>query len=182
MLRRASERLLAEPDISAERLRRMDDHELLVALRRTETTGDFADRLRTRSLYKRAVWAEMRDVPSEVFEMDHEEISAVEREVAADLGLDVDDVIVDVPPKPSMTESSSRVMVNGEMRMLEEQSPLVGALRTAQQNQWRLGVYCPPAETERVGEAAVDALGLDVDGALVSTVSHSVHATLDEFN
>jgi hypothetical protein len=81
-----------------------------------------------------------------------------------------------------MTESSSRVMVNGEMRMLEEQSPLVGALRTAQQNQWRLGVYCPPGETDRVGEAAVDALGLNVDGALVSTVNHSVHATLDEFN
>ena len=182
MLRRASERLLDAPDIAAEQLRRMDDHELLVALRRTETTGDFADRLRTRSLYKRAVWAEMRDVPSEVFEMDHEEVSAVEREVADDLGLAVDDVIVDVPPKPSMTESSSRVLVNGEMRMLEEQSPLVGALRTAQQNQWRLGVYCPSAETERVGEAAVDALGLDVDGALVSTVSHSVHATLDEFN
>jgi hypothetical protein len=182
MLRRASERLLDVPDITAEQLRRMDDHELLVALRRTDATADFAERLRTRSLYKRAVWAEMRDVPDAVFEMDHEEIRAIERTVAGDLGLGADDVIVDVPPKPSMTESSSRVMVNGEIRQLEDQSPLVSALRTAQGNQWRLGVYCPPTETDAVGGAAADALGLDVDGALVSTVSHSVHATLDEFS
>jgi hypothetical protein len=181
MLRRASEHLLAEPDVSAERLRRMDDHELLVSLRRTAAAEPFAERLRTRRLYKRAVWAEMHDVPAEVLEMDHEDVRAVERAVAEDLSLDHRDVIIDVPPEPSMTESSSRVMVNGEMRMLEQQSPLVSALRTSQRNQWRLGVYCPGEETSRVGEAAAEALGLDVSGALVSEVRHSVHATLDEF-
>jgi hypothetical protein len=181
MLRRASEHLLAEPDVSADQLRRMDDHELLVSLRRTTAAEPFAERLRTRRLYKRAVWAEMHDVPAEVLGMDHEEIRAVERAVAEDLSLDHRDVIIDVPPEPSMTESSSRVMVNGEMRKLEQQSPLVGALRTAQHNQWRLGVYCPGDETGRVGEAAAEALGLDVSGALVSEVRHSVHATLDEF-
>jgi hypothetical protein len=181
MLRRASERLLAAPDISATQLRRMDDHELQVALRRTDGTAEFADRLRTRQLYKRAVWAEMSDVPADVLGMDHDGYREVERTVADDLGLDPGEVIVDVPAEPSMTESSSRVMVNGEMRRLEQQSPLVGALRTAQTNQWRLGVYCPAAETERVGSAAAAALGLDVSGSLVSDVRHSVHATLDEF-
>ena len=43
----------------------------------------FAERLRTRRLYKRAVWAEMHDVPAEVLAMDHEEIRAVERAVPA---------------------------------------------------------------------------------------------------
>jgi len=42
-----------------------------------------------------------------------------------------------------MRESTARVTVNGEVRRLERQSPLVSTLRTAQRNQWRLGVYAP---------------------------------------
>jgi hypothetical protein len=57
----------------------------------------------------------------------------------------------------------------------------VSALRTAQQQQWRLGVYAPPDVTDRVGRAAVDVLGLDLDGALVSDIRPGVTATLDEF-
>ena len=80
-----------------------------------------------------------------------------------------------------MTESTSRVMVSGEMRRLGKQSPLVSALRTAGKQQWRLGVYAPSDDTDRVGRAAVDVLGLDLDGALVSDVRPGVTATLDEF-
>jgi HD superfamily phosphohydrolase len=72
-------------------------------------------------------------------------------------------------------------MVSGEMRQLGKQSPLVSALRTAQQQQWRLGVYAPADNTDRVGRAAVAELGLDLDGALVSDVRPGVTATLDEF-
>jgi hypothetical protein len=57
----------------------------------------------------------------------------------------------------------------------------VSALRTAQEQQWRLGVYCPRSETERVGRAAVEVLGLDIEGALVSDVRAGLNATLDEF-
>jgi hypothetical protein len=80
-----------------------------------------------------------------------------------------------------MTESSSRVVVNGDVRTLGEQSPLVNALERAQVQQWRLGVYAPEVDRERVGRAAVDVLGLDIDGALISEVRRGVTATLDEF-
>ena len=80
-----------------------------------------------------------------------------------------------------MTESTSRVLVSGEMRQLGKQSPLVSALRTAGKQQWRLGVYASPETTDRVGRAAVEVLGLDLDGALVSDVRPGVTATLDEF-
>ena len=181
MLRRASERLLEEPDISADQLRRMDDHDLLASLRMTGRTTELARRLDERDLYKRGVWAEREDVPDDVLDLPHEEIREIERDVASDVGVDPDAVVIDVPAEPSMKESSSRVMVNGDVRRLDRQSPLVNALRTAQRQQWRLGVYAPGDVADDVGEAAVDALGLDIEGALVNYVRTGHRTTLDQF-
>ncbi|MDQ2055109.1 HD domain-containing protein [Halobellus sp. H-GB7] len=181
MLRRGAERLLEQPNVTPRRLRRMDDHDLLVALRTTPATSEFARRLRTRDLYKRAVWAELEAVPESVVDADYETLRDLETEIADRAGLPAEQVVVDVPERPSMTESTSRVMVSGEMRRLGKQSPLVSALRTAQKQQWRLGVYVPADETDRAGRLAVETLGLDVDGALVSDVRPGVTATLDEF-
>ncbi|SDM45018.1 hypothetical protein SAMN04487949_1704 [Halogranum gelatinilyticum] len=181
MLRRASERLLEEPDISADQLRRMDDHDLLASLRMTGRTTELARRLDERDLYKRGVWAEREDVPDDVLDLPHEEIREIERDVANDVGVEPDSVIIDVPAEPSMKESSSRVMVNGDVRRLDRQSPLVNALRTAQRQQWRLGVYAPGDVADDVGEAAVDALGLDIEGALVNYVRTGHRTTLDQF-
>ena len=181
MLRRATEHLLDDAGHDPERVRRFDDADLLVSLRRTDATADLADRLSTRDLYKRAVWAELDDVPASLREADHDRIRDLEREVATEADLDPDAVILDVPPPPEIRESSSRVVVNGEIRRLDRQSPLVSALRTAGRNQWRLGVYAPPGAVDRVGRIAVRTLGLDIDGALVSEVRRGLDATLDEF-
>ena len=181
MLRRASERLLDQPDITAEGLRRMDDPDLLVALRATPETRPYAERLTDRRLFKRALWADLRDVPDSLLAADHDEVRALEADVAERAGVDPAEVILDVPAEPEMTESSSRVVVGGEVRRLEEQSPLVSALRTAGRNQWRLGVYAPAGHTDRVGDAAVDVLGLDIEGGLVSDIRTRMTATLDEF-
>ena len=181
MLRRGAERLLTRTDTTAAELRRMDDHDLLVALRTAPATSDLAERLRTRDLYKRAVWAELDAVPEAVVDADHDTVTGLEADIADRAGLSSASVVLDVPDRPSMTESTSRVMVSGEMRRLGKQSPLVSALRTAGEQQWRLGVYAPPDTTDRVGRAAVDVLGLELDGALVSDVRPGVTATLDEF-
>ena len=181
MLRRGAERLLTRTDTTAAELRRMDDHDLLVALRTAPATSDLAERLRTRDLYKRAVWAELDAVPEAVVDADHDTVTGLEADIADRAGLSSASVVLDVPGRPSMTESTSRVMVSGEMRRLGKQSPLVSALRTAGEQQWRLGVYAPPDTTDRVGRAAVDVLGLELDGALVSDVRPGVTATLDEF-
>jgi len=182
MLRRGTEELLAATDTTAETLRRWDDSDLLVALRQCEATAAYAQRLSQRNLYKRAVWAEWQAVPDEVLAADHDALGAMEQAIADEANVDSDAVVLDVPPEPSVTESSSRVLVNGEVRRLGEQSTLVNAIRAAQRDQWRLGVYAPEADSERVGAAAIRELGLDLDGARVRDVRAGLHATLDEFN
>jgi HD superfamily phosphohydrolase len=180
MLRRATEGLLEAGDATAEEVRRMDDRDLTVALRNCPETTEFAEMLDTRTLYKRAVWAELRDVPDEIIDADHETVREYEREIAARAEVDPDAVILDIPSRPTMRESSSRVVVNGEVRDLSSQSTLVKALQRAQHEQWRMGVYAPGSVTERVGQATEDVLGLDLE-ALVVDVRRGMHTTLDEF-
>ncbi|KYH26583.1 HD domain protein [Halalkalicoccus paucihalophilus] len=180
MLRRGAERLIAAGTVP-ETLRRMDDHDLLVALRTTESTAPLARRLAHRDLFKRAVWAEMRDVPNDLLELPHERIAEYEETIADRAGVDADAVVLDVPGYPKMTESSTRVVVGGEIRRLDEQSPLVRTLRQSQLNQWRLGVYAPADDAERVGHATEAVLGLDTDGTLISDMRPGLHTTLDRF-
>jgi HD superfamily phosphohydrolase len=159
----------------------MDDHDFWAALRACADTAAMAQRLDHRDLYKRAVWAEMADVPTALLERPHEDVRADERAIADEADVAIDDVILDVPARPELTESTSRVVVNGEVRSLGDQSTLVSALRAVQHDQWRLGVYAPPDVAERVGHAASRVLGLDIDGTLVSDARPGVHATLDDF-
>ncbi|GAA0522879.1 hypothetical protein SAMN04488066_105158 [Halorubrum aquaticum] len=180
MLRRAAAELLDATATSAAELRRMDDHDFLAAIRDCPATTELSRRYDERDLYKRAVWAEYGDVPDRVHDADHASELALEREIAEEASVAREDVILDVPPEPSMRESTARVTVNGEVRRLERQSPLVSALRVAQRNQWRLGVYAPGSATDRVGRAAADVLGLDPD-ALVIEVRKAMPTTLDEF-
>ena len=180
MLRRAAADLLDATAATAAELRRMDDHDFLAAIRACPETAEMSRRYDERDLYKRAVWAEYGDVPDRVHDADHAAGLSLEREIAEEAGVAREDVILDVPPEPSMRESTARVTVNGEVRRLERQSPLVSALRVAQRNQWRLGVYAPDAATDRVGRAAADVLDLDPD-ALVIEVRRAMPTTLDEF-
>ncbi|ELZ42779.1 metal dependent phosphohydrolase [Halorubrum saccharovorum DSM 1137] len=180
MLRRAATDLLDATPTTAAELRRMDDHDFLAAIRCCPETAELSRRYDERDLYKLAVWAEYDDVPERVHEAGHDAETALEREIAEEAGVARQHVILDVPPEPSMRESTARVTVNGEVRRLERQSPLVSALRTAQRNQWRLGVYAPRPATDRVGRAAADVLGLDPDG-LVAEVRGAMPTTLDEF-
>jgi HD superfamily phosphohydrolase len=182
MLRRATETLLDTTEITADQLRRMDDQELSVALRSHDESADLATDLANRDLYKRAVWAEMGDVADDVLEADHDEIRAFEANIAADAGVDPESVILDVPGKPSMRESTTRVLVGGEIRRLDEQSTLVNALQVAQREHWRLGVYAPASLVEPVGKAAERVLALDTEGALISDVNTpGRYATLTDF-
>ena len=181
MLRRASERLLGTTDLDAGELRRMDDHDLLVALRTTPATEAFAERYDERRLFKRAVWAELQDVPDELLDLDHDELRELKATIADRADVAEKTVIIEIPEEPSMRESSTRVVVNGESRNLSAQSPLVNALRTTQRGQWRLGVYTTPSAADRVGQLAAAELGLDITGGLVTESRQGIHATLDEF-
>lgn len=180
MLRRATETLISVGAADAETVRRMDDRDLTVALRECPEAADFARRLDTRQLYKRAVWAELRDVPDNIVDADHDAVRDFERDIADRANVDPDWVVLDIPSRPGMRESTSRVVVNGEVRQLASQSTLVSALRRAQHEQWRLGVYAPEDAADRIGQATEEVLGLDLD-ALVVDVRKGINTTLDEF-
>jgi HD superfamily phosphohydrolase len=180
MLRRATETLISVGAADAETVRRMDDRDLTVALRECPEAADFARQLDTRQLYKRAVWAELRDVPDDIVDADHDAVRDFERDIADRANVDSDWVVLDIPSRPGMRESTSRVVVNGEVRQLASQSTLVSALRRAQHEQWRLGVYAPEDAADRIGQATEEVLGLDLD-ALVVDVRKGINTTLDEF-
>ncbi|WP_331233670.1 HD domain-containing protein [Natronorarus salvus] len=181
MLRRGAERLIATGETTPEELRRMDDHDLLCTLRSCEATTRLAERFSRRNLLKRAVWAELPDVPDEVLDLPFDLLRRREREIAEEGGVDAERVILDVPGRPRMRESTSRVIVNGEVRSLEDQSPLVRTLQQTQVNEWRLGVYAASEDLDAVGRAAEDVLGLETDGSLVSDVAPGLRTTLDRF-
>jgi len=179
MLRRATERLL-DGGLTAAAFARMDDADLLVALRENEGTEQVARRLSTRELYKRAVWAPMDSVPEHVVDTSHETVRTVERDIGDVADVDPRQVVVDIPARPSIQESTTRVLSAGEMRRLDEASPLVATLRAASREQWRLGVYAPDEHTGRVGRAAESVLDLEAD-VLVDEPDRPGETTLDEF-
>ncbi len=181
MLRRGVSRVIEHDVTTPERLRRLDDYALRQLLRECSATEEIARRLDNRKLYKRAVWAELDAVPEELRSAPPEKIHEYEREIAEEANATPERVILDIPDQPAIEESSSRVLINGTVRPLEEQSTLVTALRLAQRDQWRMGVYAPAEKSDHVGDAAVRCLGLDLDGTRIRDVRPGVHATLDEF-
>ncbi len=178
MLRRGTERLLAVTDWTADKLRRVDDPRLRIALRECDAANAYIRRLENRKLFKRAIWAELRTVPESVIDAPIEKIRTWEREIAEQASVSEDEVILDVPPRPEMTETTSKVIVAGEARSLGEQSPLVEALRESHRSQWRLGVYTTPEQTDSVGTAATRVLGLN--GAPISDRSMETISPLSD--
>ena len=160
MLERASERLLEHPDagMSIDRFRRLADHDLLVALRRY--VPDLGRRIERRNLFKRAVWVGFESVPAGVSEFDREAELDAAGEIADRAGVPEREVIVDIPDRPRLKESSTRVVVGGMPQRLEDVSELVGAIRRAERANWRLGVYTPEPNVDRVEPAARSVLGL----------------------
>jgi putative nucleotidyltransferase with HDIG domain len=162
MLERAGERLLDASDLDATQFARMTDDRLLGALRDCPATAEAARRLEQRDLHKRAIWAKLDAVPESVVSADHEQVRAFEREVAEVADVAPEAVLVDTPGEPSMPETSTRVVVDDQVRRLADESPLVEGLRAAGRAQWRLGVYAPEESVPEVRAAAERVLGVEI--------------------
>jgi HD superfamily phosphohydrolase len=180
ILRRATEFLLDSKIIKENDLRNMDDHDLHVALRSNATTSPLEKRISNRNLYKRAVWAEMKDVPDDVINADYDSIHAFEEHIASKIDVDSKSVIIDIPSLPLAIGNEIKIKVGDEISMLHDHSPLVGALQDAQKEQWRLGVYAPKNIVEQVGSAAERELNLETKGHLISMRSKK-NFSLDNF-
>ncbi|MCH2453276.1 MAG: HD domain-containing protein [Halobacteriales archaeon] len=180
ILRRATEFLLDSEIIKENDLRNMDDHDLHAALRSNSTTAPLEKRISNRNLYKRAIWAEMKDVPDDVINADYDSIRTFENHIASKLNVDRQSVIIDIPSPPSTTAKEIKIKVGDEIRMLHDHSPLIDALQDAQKEQWRLGVYAPKNLVDRVGSAAENELNLETNGHLISMRSKK-NFSLDKF-
>jgi hypothetical protein len=159
MLERAAEELLETTDLDVETFCRMADHDLLVRLVRD--VPDLGRRIEQRDLYKRACWTGLENVPADLLAWDHEEVRDAEARIADRAGVEARAVLLDVPDRPRIRESTTRVVVDGSIHPLSEASELVGALRAAERAQSRLGVYAPVEAAADVGRAAAAMLGLD---------------------
>lgn len=182
MLRRAVERLIECGAATPEAIHRMDDHDLIVALRSCTDSEAIATRLAHRDLYKRAAWLEGESVPDWIKAADHDELRALEAEIATAADVSQDSVLIDRPPEPQMQESTSRIVVNGSLEKLGDRSPLVRTLETIQIQQWRFGIYAPPTQIEQVAAGATSCLDIDVTLSPRSGRSVGEYARLDEFS
>jgi len=142
----------------ARTIKAMDDLQLFGAM--LEAGGfaaDMADLIRRRRLFKRAVYVGLESIDPSLIKI-RERILA--QEIASLADVDPRLILVDNPPLPDAAEGSFPALVDGEVRLLREVSPLVSILERAQRATWRLGVYAPEHLRERVAQAARKCLNL----------------------
>ncbi len=154
MLSHATEHLI-ETGMEPDTIRRMDDCELMNALRSSKGyPRDIADRMDQRRLFKRAIYVGKDSIDMERIQEFGNQYKKIEREVAMEAGVPEGYVLLDIPKRPEIVEGRSRVMINGEMKRLYEASRLVHILVEAQWDNWKLGVYTPEEYKEKVEKVA----------------------------
>lgn len=154
MATHAAEKVI-EASMSPQRLRRMDDSEFMDALRTSGGyPGEIADRLRNRRLFKRALYTGLDSINQDQVFRYRKNIGRVEMEIAEEAGIEPGYVLVDIPPRPKITEIKAKIMINNKLVPLDEASHLVAILGRAQEDSWRMGVYVPGEHREAVGRIA----------------------------
>jgi HD superfamily phosphohydrolase len=167
MLLRAAEKLVTENIILPTDLRQMDDYDLVSKLRDNEATADLISRLNRRNLYKRAVWIGIDLVPEPILDSSWEAIRSLESELAEKAGISSEKVLLDIPDKPSISESGTCVIEGSKTKPLREASSIISALEVANREQWRLGIYTQKEHIENVKNVVDEAFGTDLDQELI---------------
>nr|WP_319374834.1 HD domain-containing protein [uncultured Methanobacterium sp.] len=146
MFRRCLGKLLEMKVINEHEIYRYDDTDIISLARLEEGyIQDIMGRLDTRQLYKRVYSLKFDDIshPKRIFQMSDSTIQKVEEEIADDLGVDKDFILVDVPEYPIFHEMSTPVSLNGDTVMLGDVSNLVMALKDVRFNHADLCIYLP---------------------------------------
>ncbi len=155
MYEKALEWCIEEGLLNPRELLRMDDYDMVSFLRKAGGYAEeIARRFDERRLFKRAIYVSRWRV--------HERIDAerAEAEIAEIAGVSREWVVVDTPEEEEAKELRALVEVDGELKRLEEISPLVRALREAEKNSLMLGVYTTEENVEKVAKAALRFFGI----------------------
>jgi hypothetical protein len=157
MFLHATERAIEEGIFDYHSLVEMDDYDIQNILRTSPGyVGEIGRRFDRRRLFKKAVmltWNGMDgDLRNSLMDLrqDIKRWKKLESELAADCGTEDGYVLVDIPAEPDRRGMVTRVVKNGEVRAIEEESLLIRILREAQKGHWSVGVYCPEEVLERV--------------------------------
>ncbi len=154
MFEKAVEFCIEEGLLKAEDLLSMDDYDIVVFLRNQDGYPSEIMRLiDSRRLFKRAIYVGIDKI--NVTEVQRINPKRAEAEIAEMAGIDEKDIIVDIPPIEEAKEFKAIVRIDDELKSLEEVSSLVRALKQAERDIWRMGVYTKKEFVEVVKKAAL---------------------------
>ncbi len=160
MFERALEFCIEDGYLKPEELLKMDDYDVITFLRaQNGFPKELVSMLDSRRLFKRAIYVGMDKV--NVTEVLRINPRRAEEEIAEMAGVEWKDVIVDIPPVEEAKEFKALVKVDDEIKRLDEVSSLVRALKEAERDVWRMGVYTRKEYVERVRKAAIRYFGIE---------------------
>ncbi|HJJ46735.1 MAG TPA: HD domain-containing protein [Methanocorpusculum sp.] len=142
---------------------RMDDVTGMVELLNSENTvtQNLMERIRTRRLFKRAVYAGREQVDMErVATMRPEKIERTRLEIAETAGVAEEDVILDIPNLRKEMNMQVKVQLHHDVVPFEKVVPLLSLMNKTRREQWRLGVYTRPELTDNVRQATEAVLSI----------------------
>ncbi|WP_292466961.1 HD domain-containing protein [Methanolobus sp.] len=154
MFIRAVDDLIQKEALNPFDLRKMNDSRVFEMIRNDDGyAGELAQRLDNRKLYKRALYVGFDEVGEGVLRH-RRNIKRVEAEIAEDVGIEAESVLIDIPKSPEIAEMKALVKINHRMVRLDEASNIVATLEQAHFDNWKMGVYTPKEHREDVAKAA----------------------------
>ncbi|MGC9516388.1 MAG: HD domain-containing protein [Methanomicrobiales archaeon] len=146
MFRRCLRKLFDSGEVNQNYIYEYDDTDIIsIARSQKGFIKEIIYRLDNRDLFKNVYCLKLNDLeyPEEIFKIKTKQIKKYEHEIAEDLGISEDYVIIDVPEYPAFDEMRTLVAVNNEIVKLSEISSIVGALKDARFNHADLCIYLP---------------------------------------
>ncbi len=154
MFEKAVEFCIEEGFLDAVEFLRMDDYEITCFLRKQEGyPSEIMRMIDSRKLFKRAVYVGLDKIGLEIQRINPK---IAEIEIAEAAGVDPKWIAVDIPRMEEPKEFKALVRMNGEIRRLDEVSSIVKALKSAERDIWRVGVYTKKEFVEEVRKASID--------------------------
>jgi hypothetical protein len=159
MYEKAVEYLIEEGLIDAKELLRMDDHDIVAFLRNQKGyPAEIMWLIDSRKLFKRAIYVGRQRISGDILRVS---VERAEKEIAEMAKVESKYVMVDISPMEEARELKAMLNIEGELVSLEEASPLVRALKEAEREVWKMGVYTKKEYVEKVAKAAADYFGIE---------------------
>ncbi|MDO5843914.1 MAG: HD domain-containing protein [Methanocorpusculum sp.] len=148
---------------SVDRFMKMDDVQATAELMNSSSqiSRKMINGIRTRRLYKRAVYAGSDSVDAaRMASLSKDAKERLRRAIIETAGVLENDVILDIPPLRKEMKMQVQVKNHHDLIPLDEIFPLMSTMNEARHGQWMIGVYCPKELRERVSAAAVEVLNV----------------------